>query len=482
MGNEGSTPSGWAMGLDEGGQRRIRNLVAQELRARGLSFELGEDEVVLQSDDEQVSTRPLRPLAEACLFLEPSEWSERIHDAMDTWLVEGDRGHTAQWSDLVRSWPPRDAVEKAGGRKEASAPEPDDDEALLEATLPPSPVPRLKPVHADKEATAPAGGVPSPFARGRDLQPSPRPESVPLSGPPPALVPLLDEEEFAPPPSSPRERRRGGGLRRFGVFLFVAAVVTTTVLEVRAYFVGPTDADFAAGIVDDVLLEAAPLGAVSVVSELDGRLIGVTPLRFLVPGGANIGVFLSSPGLRPKRVRLPTSGALRVELDPIPEDAPTCTLELPGSGVWRYQSSEGDLSNDEGQLVIKDSAVIRIVPGGFGAWMVSCPTEGGSVPVDLRRRHPPTVEARLVGPRGALAYLADQPIGTVPQRWRQSQSFAQVHIRTGLGVYTMRWVALPGITEIRMPTSDDRAPPPTISGSQLPDPVPRFLRELKSTP
>lgn len=465
------------MGLDESGQRRIRNLVAQELRARGLAFELGEDEVVLQSSEGQITTRGLQPLAEACLFLEPSEWSARVHDLMEAWLVDDDPGPKAQWSDLVRSWPPRPAI--PNDQTELSAPPsiaPDDGEEVLEATLPPSPVPRLSPRPSQDGAGQDAAFAenPAPAPGDEDLE-------VPDSLAPPALVPLVDDQERAPGPAGrppPRPRPRGG-LLRYGVYLAAIALLVSAGLETRAYFVGPADADWAAGVVNDVLLEATPLGSVSVVSELDGNMVGVAPLRFLVPAGPPVHVLLSSPGRLPKRVRLPSSGALRVELERLPETAAECTLELPGGGVWRYQNSDGDLSDDKGELPLRGTGVVRIVPGGFGAWIVKCPTEGGLVSVDLRRRRPPTVEARLLGPRGSLAYLRHQPIGTIPQRWQQAQTFAQVHIRTVEGIYTMRWVALPGVTEIRMPTSDAQAPTPTLPGSDLADPVPNFLRSKR---
>jgi hypothetical protein len=280
------------------------------------------------------------------------------------------------------------------------------------------------------------------------------------------------EAEDASPP-----RRRPSRLRRLGVAVVVLAFVATGLLELRAFIVEPEAPDHWASPSNDVLLEATPSGKVMVVAEEDGRTLGPAPLRILVPPGPEISVLLTAPGRTPKRVVLPTSGRVMEHLNPRLPNEPTCTVRLPTAGTWQYQTVLGNATSSAGQIDIEGSAVVRVIPEGYGAWIVTCPPEGGTVELDLERRFPPMADIRAQRPRGALLHVNERPIGKIPVRWTQARAFSHLRLRTVSGEYVARWLATPGSIGVELPADESLAPPVTLPRTAVESPVPYYLRE-----
>lgn len=477
MSGEGPESPRWAKGLDVASMRRIRNLVAQEFRARGLSFEFVHDGVEWESDEGAI-TLDLNALALSCRATDASAWSGLVQKTVENWLHKPvSEQPTLREGDLNQA-----EIEQIRA------------EALATSQAAP----------AD---SAPVGGLRSPFAHG-DVSTSEASEDmhllsgpIPTGGVPPGpsdtlLVPPphrdsssapgeADEWEESPSVEVPEEEGLGSygpgtpprpSGNRWWAYLAIAALVGTFALEIRAYFVDPEAAEYRVDATNEVLLEATPVEEVTVVSELDGRVLGRAPLRFLIPFGHTAQVLLTAPDHAAKRVDLPLKGPLTVNLEPIKEEDPTCTLALAGAGRWKYQAMFGDSADTNGHIEIRKSAIVRVMPEGYGAWLVECEKNGEIIETQLPRRLPPTVEVRAEEPKGALVHLDERPLGSIPQRWKQGRAFANLRLKTVDGTYLSRWIPTPGSVDVFLPTNDDNAPRPTLKGSKLADPTPSYLQ------
>lgn len=497
MSSDGPENPRWAQGLDVGGARRIRNLVAQELRARELTFEFVDEGVEWRTPDGGTSVFTLGPLARTCQATEASLWSDLVQQAIDSWLLmPAPSDHpTLREGELTR-----EALEALRPRAEALLPDPDP-----------------KPLRHDPalEASAPLGGVRSPFAKVNqdsdepllpppDLAPDSGPAwpapfpresaSSPESGPAPGgWVEEEEEEAFETLPgpdnveaplSSPMSQgeddaQRSSPLRRGFGYLVAATLVLTLLLEVRAFFVAPSATKHFTDRGDEALLEAGPVGQVVVYSAVDGRRLGRAPLRILVPEGLSAPLLLSSPGRTPQRVELKAGDALRATLDPRSPNDPTCQVSIVGGSRWKYQTAAGQTADEQGHLQITGTELVRIFPEGYGAWLVSCPESGEKVEANLSHRMTPSLEVRVERPRGARLFLGERPMGNIPVRLSYAGSFAQLRIRSVDGEYLSRWVFTPDDITVAIPISDIGAPPLIMPGSQLEDPTPSYLRRQR---
>lgn len=473
MADEGPDRPRWAEGLDAGGTRRVRNLVAQELRARHITeFRFVEDGVEWRDVDGWTSLAPLADLAFRCAAADRAAWSDLVADGVAE-LLEVDAGDQPTLRE--------GEVTAAMLRELRPRPEP----LISDA---PAPARARDPA---LEESAPPGGIRSPFAR----PPAPTPESpadapsaidlratldAPVAAAAPAPVEAEDWEEeeedddgheALATPAPPASRRR-----KLGFYALLAAFALTGALELRAFFVEPEAPDFWVTPANDVLVEATPAGEVLVIAEADGRTLGFAPLRILVPAGPEVAVFLAAPGRTPQRVVLPTSGAVKTHLEPALPADPSCVAEVAIAGTWQYQTVPGDETSKDGRLQIRGSALVRVVPEGYGAWIVKCPSQGGTIQVGLERRFPPVVDIRAQAPRGALLHVDERPLGSIPIRWTQARAFSMLRVRTVTGEYTARWVAIPGSLGVDMPIDDSRAAPLTVPGTQLESPVPYIMR------
>src|SRR5258707_1162308 len=122
-------------------------------------------------------------------------------------------------------------------------------------------------------------------------------------------------------------RGESGGRRagRIGGALLVLAVLGLALLILRT----ATDsmrADAAAP--STVLLDSDPPGALA-VSEVDGQILGPTPVQILVPAGVNAAVLLFAERREPQRIVLPEHGQVRISLgSSIGVSNPSCALSL----------------------------------------------------------------------------------------------------------------------------------------------------------
>lgn len=418
----------WAVGLDAGDVRRVRNLVAQELRTYGLAFRFVEEGVACAASGGEERVLSLGRLAERCAASEPS-----------------------QWSDVVR----REVARLVGA-------------AALRA-----------PSDAPPTADAPRSGS--------SAEPSGAPPGAGAAAPAEEKPTLGDEdwkeaEETEPPSHPPPAAPRRLALSTLFGWVMVLALLVTVGLELVAYVRGQSSSRLRAGPSNEVLLEAAPANEVVVVSEADGTFLGRAPLRLLVPEGPEVAVLLAAPERTPKRVVLPSSGRVTVRLDPRLPTAPRCRLRLPHG--WAYEdvlepSEEDDrdvLSGGDAprasaaldtHLPIHGSAVVRIRPAGYGAWLVTCPPDGAPPRIDVTRKLPTVAEVHVREPIGGLALLAGRPIGTIPVRWTQGRAFVRLAVRSLDGVPLARWVATPGPIDVDLPISGYREPPLTIPGTRV---------------
>ena len=285
--------------------------------------------------------------------------------------------------------------------------------------------------------------------------------------------------EYSAPKGAPNPKtgRRKINLGKWVSWFVVFVCAVTFFLEVRAWWIRPLDPELFVSRENEVLIEATPKGEVVVVAEADGQILGKAPLRLLVPQGPKISVLLTAPERKAVRRTLPHQGRLLVRLDPQLPEAPECSVELPADAYWQYQTALGQQPSKIGDLKIKGTAILRIVPSGYGAWLIECSEQDGTIKGDFRRQFPPLVNVHINEPRGALLHLGERPLGVIPKQWTQGQTFAQIRVRSVDGAYVTRWVAAPASIGVRFPSSESSAPALTIPGTRLEDPAPYYLRK-----
>ncbi len=441
----------WAAGLDAVQTRRVQNLIAQELRARGVNRFSFDDEGLEWSSLSGPHRAPLDELAGVCAERDPSAWSELIQ---------------AQVEDLLAGEDPDDAPPTLlDGALTADQVRRGRAEPLL-GVLPPPPRRRDERL----ERAAPLGGMRSPFVGAPPSWDHEEEPAKTLPGPPP---PTSSSGGLPPSPRPPRRWRLGWPT------LIGLAVAVTVALEARNLLRGDPDApSFEVGPTQDVMLEATPAGEVEAFAERDGRSLGKVPIRVLVPKGTEPVVLLVAAGHRAERVVLPSSGGKVVALERLPDDAPRCTLPVSADG-WPHQLLPGGPSTDLSPVEFVGPAAVRIVPEGYGAGLVECPPEGGSVEPPFFRRFPDVATLHVEQPFGYQLFVGDRPSGSVPQKVAVAQAFLQLR-SGGAGTWVSRWVAVLGSTEVRLPLDDRRAPPLTVPRTHLEPSEPPALRRTRT--
>ncbi len=269
------------------------------------------------------------------------------------------------------------------------------------------------------------------------------------------LEPVLPSPQLVSPSRPPRT----GGAPKV-----VAGVVAVLVLlgALAAFMRAkpePIDAlgSLVAGPTNQVSLESQPTGA-KVVAEADGRLLGRTPLEFLVPPGAQAVVLVVARGYEPQRVVLPDRGALGIRLLPLSSEA-GCEVELVAPEGIALEGLETDLS-DSPPTEVPGSMVVRAKEGQVfaGARLVRCPELGGRSRQDLRfdKRWAPA-SLRITAPAGTTAFVDEKPLGSVPLTHKTSAAFSFVRVVDASARASERWVATRTETEVQMPAPAPRS-------------------------
>lgn len=338
-----------------------------------------------------------------------ADHTARIDPAAVAWsapvLPEG----ASPWSEVVR---PRNANRRAGGDFpgfEGDLPDVVGDRVLAEQriTLPPPPTPKLEP-------------------------------------PPPSLG-----AEIAAAARGFNGRKLAMGIGAFlFVFGFFALVARNTPEPIEAL------EGLIATPANEVVLDSRPAHAL-VISEGDGRILGVAPLRFLVPSGAEAVVLIAHEGREPQRLVLPDRGGIVAELLPAPDRS--CGIELE-AGV-AFEGVGFELGTGAAQS-IPGAAVVRAKDGQAvtGARIVRCPDVGGAAPkLRLAARRGP-VSVRITHPPGASAAFDGEAIGSLPVAHKTDRSFAEVRIDDGNGRAVSRWVPTATEVEVQMPGFETEPP------------------------
>ena len=208
-----------------------------------------------------------------------------------------------------------------------------------------------------------------------------------------------------------------------------------------------------------------------VIAEDDGRLLGRTPLAFVVAERSDLAVLIDAPGRVPMRIRLPDTGAVRVELPPKPSESCLVTVEA-NEGIV-LQEHRGTQSVP-GKVVVAGAAVFRREGAGrrVGARIVRCPrTEARPMKVELAaavRR-----QVRLTAPTGVEVVVDGRPVDRLPADLHSEFAFVEVRLRDDRGGRAVRWVALDAeaTTDLRMTNPPAPAPvdekPPSAKSATL---------------
>ena len=246
-----------------------------------------------------------------------------------------------------------------------------------------------------------------------------------------------------------------------GLIIFVAGV--TCAIAAQALLFPPEESkpQAAAAVTaqtihpaGEVLLQASPADAV-VVSEADGQILGKTPMRFLVPKDSSYPILITAKDHEPTRLILPERGRLRTDLVPL-EDRPPCRIQLKTPQAERLSAVAANVKVSE-TYRIKGAAVLRS-SSGRGAWLVRCPSLGGTTVVGLKARlRPSTHRLAILSPPGASIAIDGQAEGKVPYRGEIRGRFVLVRAETVRSGASERWIPLFAPTRLKMPTPRGQA-------------------------
>jgi hypothetical protein len=276
------------------------------------------------------------------------------------------------------------------------------------------------------------------------------------------VVPAMLRPSVPPPdvgPSTSAAHVRGvlGELAapRFGPAIALALVVSGLAAYALRGRPDPIAAlpAFVATPSNEVVLETEPPGA-WVVAELDGRVLGQAPLRFVVPTGAAPVVLVAADGAEPLRVVLPDRGQLVARL-PAAQPARPCRLGLP---VGVDVELVGTRFDGERRVVapgiVRASKTAQAGGPKVGARLVRCES-------DLEALGFERVElghvVRISAPAGAQAWLDGEPLGVLPAQGVARAAFVELRVVDAHGGAIERWVAAPGDLELRMPAALEHA-------------------------
>ena len=246
------------------------------------------------------------------------------------------------------------------------------------------------------------------------------------------------------------------------IFGFLAMIARSGGDEEAADFVvAPSTNEFT--------LESVPPSA-TVLSERDGQVLGKTPLSFLVPSSARVGVILVAPGYEPLRLDLLERGGLRAQLTKL--DPEPCEITLTQTEGARLEGVGFDVG-ETARITVPGAGVVRAAPDQRvrGATIVRCSKTEPNQTVALNPTSSPT-SVRLTEPAGAAAYMNGDPIGRVPTVARASTSFVHVRVDDASGMSEERWVPVDGAVEVRMPTPQARKIPILVVPDGTPVPAP----------
>ncbi len=511
----------WAQFFSLGDYRRFLNLVGQELRGRGIEFQRRDYLVIFTLPNGRPYQLPLDNLARGCHQASKPLWSQWVENEIDRLLSEAlEEPETAPESPSPEPSFGEDQAPPGGIRSPfasgrmmdhpqeiaAAAIHPNETqrtkappESVAPTWVPPGPQPPGRP---KMTPTVPAMQAPTPIATNTTTPPGPPmapPPVVPRKQPaPPLQAPALPEAAEAQAPvesiSSYSKEEAEDDSQLFGSPTFrkylpyglAAILLYTLTMEVVAYFSEVKDTTHVATYANEVLLEADPAGLVLAISEKDGMTLGRPPLRFLMPRNTEANLLLAAPGFIPQRVNLPLKGSVKVKLKPMPKKPERCSITPPKEDKRTFQAVGYRAKITEEKIVVEGAAIIRAFPEGLGAWLIVCPSLGGTGQVNLDYAVPTHHDVYVTMPEAALAHAGERPIGRVPTGFSTQSSFAQIHLKTVQGHYLTRWVPIPDNIEIQLPSDDTQTPPITIPGTKEPNRVPTYLRpskeELKLNP
>lgn len=277
-----------------------------------------------------------------------------------------------------------------------------------------------------------------------------------VNGSSPPISPVFDEDDdsaaIAAAISGFDPRKVAGGVLAVLVILGLFALISRS----GEPDLGP-QADVAPSL-NEFVLDSAPQGAL-VVSQADGRVLGKTPMSFLVPPAVSARLFLVADGHEPLALELLERGGIEARLQP--SVGPPCTVTVQGPPGATLESVAG-IEIPPGEVEVPGGLLIRARSGQswVGAELVRCPDRGGQDRVTLEfgtKRHATLV--RITEPAGAAAYLNGEPVGRVPTSARTDRAFLDVRVDDATGMSESRWVPARGALEIRMPTPKARRRP-----------------------
>ncbi len=219
--------------------------------------------------------------------------------------------------------------------------------------------------------------------------------------------------------------------------------------------------------INEVTLDAQPSGT-TVISEADGRVLGTTPMRFVVPQAADAAVILARPGFEPQRLVLPDRGGIVAVLTPVATAGCELVVEAqPEGGLEGVGAGSGEIGRGP-RYTIPGAAVVRSKSAGaVGARIVRCPEAPREAPVRLRfgaAHQPATV--RITHPAGATASIDGTEVGVVPAARAVASAFARVRITDASGAVTERWIPSRADVEVQMPT-----PATAVTRAEAPAPA-----------
>ncbi len=305
------------------------------------------------------------------------------------------------------------------------------------------PTPRLLPA---------ADGLASPIP-GSNPPHQPQPQLRPAPAPAVASARIQ-----APPPAPPRLNMFLGALGFF-VAGGLATFFAPSLIATSKSFVAPEPSPHppAAEYVlvqatNEVMLQVSPASAV-VVTESDGRLLGRTPMRFLVPPNSNIAVYVTAAGHEPQRLVLPERGRIRADLVPLSSPKPCFVNIKPPPGVAIKGVAALVTEGESQQYQIQGAALVQ-ANVGMGAWLIRCPELGGTRAVELSARIVPTdASIRVDTPSNATIYVEGKEVGTTPKRVTVQGGFRRIGIEklSQSDERVERWVPIFQHTRLQMP-------------------------------
>lgn len=256
-----------------------------------------------------------------------------------------------------------------------------------------------------------------------------------------------DLPEDQPPPPRPRRRR-------FAVD--AVAVLLLSVLFGLAFqrLVPFASSKYEQGTrpispTTEVRLDVSPSEAL-VVAEDDGTVLGKTPLTFLLPSEPPTAVLIAAKGFEPQRIVLPERGRISSALLPLDKPAP-CSIDLRVPDNVRLEGVGGEFEAGGKVYKIPGAIVLRDMRKK-GAWLVRCPSLGGTTVQTLATRPPiKRIELNITAPTDGTAYARDEKLGHTPIRLFIEGGFAPVKIELDRGGSAERWVPLFTDTSLEMP-------------------------------